>query len=65
MPLIGLEGNSAQQAITNIYDVYGHISVTKIIERIREDEKNGGNNELQYNEYVVMNVFLSYCVLFL
>eukprot|EP00956_Cyclotella_meneghiniana_P016518 scaffold26080_cov43-Cyclotella_meneghiniana.AAC.7 len=41
-------GYSADSAIDKIYDVYGRsTSVTKIIKRLQEDKKNGGNDALR------------------
>ena len=42
-----LAGYSAQQAIVKIYEVYGQISVTGIINRLRQDEMAGGNIQLR------------------
>ena len=42
-----LAGYSAQQAIGKIYEVYGQISVTGIINRLRQDEMAGGNIQLR------------------
>ena len=42
------QGYSADSAIDKIYDVYGRsTSVTKIIKRLQEDKKNGGNDALR------------------
>ena len=42
-----LAGYSAQQAIDKIYEVYGQISVTGIINRLRQDDMAGGNIQLR------------------
>ena len=39
-------GYTSDVAIDKIYSVYGALSVTKIIKRIRNDEPNGGHPQL-------------------
>ena len=39
-------GYTAQTACDKIYEVYGHVSICKIIDRLRADAKTGGNPAL-------------------
>ena len=40
-------GQTADAAIDMIYDIYGHVSVTSIINRMRQDRANGGHVNLR------------------
>ena len=40
-------GYSAQQAIEKVYENYDQLSVSKLIKKIRDDEKDGGHPELR------------------
>ncbi len=39
-------GHTAQVAIDNIYDVYGNLTVSKLISKLRQDNQNGGHPRL-------------------
>jgi hypothetical protein len=40
-------GNTVSTAIRKIHDIYGYTTVTKLIEKLRRDERNGGHNRLR------------------